>query len=241
MAAQYIHLTLIMFSPINFRIQVIHSYFCVFLLTIAITASVTIVSSAQHSDKIESKELSDSLQSRFEIGIAGGLSLNQFTKGQPHTSTNTGYAAGLSINYKLYKDISLQLEANSLQQGGRTVTFKDDTRIGLPESLETKNVKNSSYAVNSIDIPLLVNYTFNIKQQWKPSVYVGGSYAYTYNVTGYYQKTGDLLPGEDIIATVSGKQNSTSSFKHSRANLIVGGSVKLPILQNYRCLSICDT
>jgi len=201
-----------------------------FLSAFIITALLTDIAAAQHVEKNKNNNSApDSLKKRFEIGINGGVSLNQFTKGQPHTSLNTGYTAGLSVNYKLFKNISLQLEVNSLQQGGRMLRFIDDTRIGLPESFETKNVTNSSYALNSIEIPLLINYTFKIKPTWAPSIYVGGSYAHTYNVTENYQKTGDLLPGEDIIATASGSRNVTSSFNGGRINLIVGANIKLPL------------
>ncbi|KIO76452.1 hypothetical protein TH53_15050 [Pedobacter lusitanus] len=134
------------------------------------------------------------------------------------------------------KGISLQLEVNVLQQGGRMIRFKDDTRIGLPESFETKNVKNSSYKLNSIEIPLLINYTFKIKPLWKPSIYAGASYSYTYNVNETYQKTGNLLPGEDIIATVSGSQNATNLFNASRLNLIVGANLKLPLTSKFLLL-----
>ncbi len=214
----------------NSHPQVALKIYSISLLTFIITSVLTNITAAQNVKKnVKSNVAPDSLENRFEIGITGGLSLNQFTKGQPHTSLNTGYTAGLSVNYKLFKNISLQLEANSLQQGGRMLLFRDDTRLGLPESFETKNVTNSSYALNSIEIPLLINYTFKIRPTWSPSVYVGGSYAHTYNVTESYQKTGDLLPGEDIIVTASGSKNVTSSFNGGRINLIVGANIKLPL------------
>jgi len=211
------------FLKTPFHIPAIYNIANIFLLTFASITFLTNVAIAQN------KEAQDSLKNRIEIGAAGGFSLNQFTTGQPHTGSNMGYAAGLSVNYKLYKDISVQLELNSLQQGGRMIRFKDDTRIGLPESFETKNVTNSSYTLNSIEVPLLINYTFKIKPSWKPSAYIGASYAYTFNVTERYQKTGNLLPGEDIIATVSDSQNATSSFNASRLNFIIGANLKLPL------------
>jgi len=172
---------------------------------------------------------SGSNTSKFEIGIAAGASFNDFSKGQPHTGSNTGLTAGLSLNFKVYKNFSLQLEANYLQQGGSMLLFRDDTRIGLPESLDTKNVTNSTYKLNTLDVPLLLNYSFNIKQTWKPTIYAGGSYGYTFDVQEKYQKTGDLLPGEDIIATVSETRNATSNFNASRASFIAGANLKLPL------------
>jgi len=196
--------------------------------TLALTLVLINVSNGQ-GIKTSKSNTTDTVASRFEIGVNGGISFNQFTKGQPHASQNTGYTAGLSIHYKLYKNFSIQLEANALQQGGRLIQYIDLTWMGLPESFQTKNVTNSSYALNSIDIPVLINYTLNLKQNWKPSLYIGGSYSYTYNVTENYQKTGDLLPGEGIISTVSSSRNSTSRFNTNRANLIVGANVKLPL------------
>jgi hypothetical protein len=173
---------------------------------------------------------------KFELGIAGGISLNNFTHGQPQTGSNTGYTAGLSVNYRFYKELSVQVEANFLQQGGQLLTFKDDTRYGLPENFLTKNVKNSSISLNGLEIPLLVKYNFKLKQTWKPALYVGGSYIYNYNATDHYQKTGDLLPGEDVIATVSDHQNVTSQYNESRLNFIVGANVHLPLFDNIKLL-----
>lgn len=200
-----------------------------FITTLLFSGSLSAQSSADNKEK----DTLSATVNKLEIGIAAGPSFNRFTKGQPNTGQNTGYTAGISLNYKLYKQFSLQAEANFLQQGGTTITFKDDTRIGLPESFETKHVKNSSYAINSIEIPLLVNYTFEIKQAWKPSLYAGASYAYAYNVTESYKKTGDLLTGEDIIATVSDTKDASSEFKSSRLNLVVGANLKLPLTSRF--------
>lgn len=221
-----------MLSPIKIKFiaQAILKLPLLFLLTTTLIFFLTNIALAQESEKNNNPiKFQDSLKNRLEVGIATGLSLNHFSKGQPQTGSNTGYTAGISVNYKLVKGISLQLEVNSLQQGGSMIRFKDDTRFDLPESFETKNVKNSSYKLNSIEIPLLINYTFKIKPLWKPSIYVGGSYAYTYNVNESYQKTGNLLPGEDIIATVTASQNATNLFNASRFNLIAGANLKLPL------------
>ena len=210
------------------KLPVIPKISCSIVLAIAIAFSSGSDAAAQNS-KPENVAAEDTVQHRIEIGAGGGITLNQFSKGQPHVSQNTGYIAGLSVNYKVFNNFSLQLEVNATQQGGRLLQFVDRTWIGLPESFETKNVTNSSYALNAIDIPLLVNYTFALKTTWKPSLYVGGSYSYTHNVTEHYQKTANLLPGEDIIATASGSKSSTSRFTTNRANLIVGANIKLPL------------
>lgn len=228
-----------MFSLFNTNRQkkAISRIFCISLLAFTATSFLAPAASAQtNSTNEKTNQPSDTLQNRFEIGLAGGLSVNQFSKGQPHMGSNSGYTAGLSLNYKLFKSFSLQLEANFLQQGGRMILFKDDTRIGLPESIETKNVTNSSYTLNSVEIPVMVHYTFAIKQAWKPSVYIGGSYANTFNVRERYQKTGDLLPGEDIIATISGSKNSSQGFNTSKLNFIVGANLKLPLTSRLQLL-----
>ena len=173
---------------------------------------------------------------KFEVGFAGGLSVNRFSRSQPQTGFNVGYTTGLSFGYRVYNGFSVQAEVNFLQQGGQLVTFKDDTQLGLPESFSTKNVKNSSISLNSLEFPLLFKYTFPIKQTWKPAVYIGGSYAYNYNATDNYQKTGNLLPGEDLIATVTDRQNSTHLYNKGRVNLVLGGSVQLPLYKRFKLL-----
>jgi hypothetical protein len=201
-----------------------------FVLTSLSFLLVTSTAKAQTSLKVPaSSQTAVSDTSRFELGIAAGASFNDFSKGQPHTSSNTGFTGGLSLNYKFYKNFSIQLEVNYLQQGGRMLLFKDDTRIGLPENLDNKNVTNSNFKLNTLDVPVFLNYSFKIKQAWKPSIYVGGSYGNTFNVTENFQKTGDLLPGEDIIATVSGTRNATSEFNSSRISFIAGANLKLPL------------
>lgn len=170
------------------------------------------------------------------LGAAGGASFNRFASGQPHTGYNVGASGGFLANYNIAKHISLQLEANFLQQGGQLLLFRDDTKNGLPESIDTKNVTNSSYLLNSIEIPLSVHYTFPINQTWQPSIYVGGNYAYTLSVTEKYQKTGNLLPGEDVIATVSGSRAVKGSFNSVRLGLLAGANVMLPINSNLKLL-----
>lgn len=174
--------------------------------------------------------------SRIEIGLAGGLSLNRFSEGQPQTGVSVGYTGGVSLNYKMYQQWSIQIEANFLQQGGQLITFKDDTRLGLPEMFSTKNVRNSSVSFNSFEIPLLLQYAFKLKQSWYPQLYFGGSYAYNVNATDHYRKTGNLLPGEDIIATVEDSENVTTLFKRERINLIVGANVHLPLCRGVKML-----
>ncbi|WP_374950388.1 porin family protein [Mucilaginibacter sp.] len=189
------------------------------------------VSLAQNKTNESKAQVPASKQSgKFEFGITGGAVLNKFTNNQPQTGYNTGYNAGLFINYTLYKGLSLQAEANLLQQGGQLITFKDDTRFGLPESIETKNVTTSSVKLNSIEIPLLVKYTFKVKQTWMPAIYAGGSYAYLYNATDHYKKTGDLLPGEDFIATITDSRTVTNQYDKNRFNFIAGASIKLPLV-----------
>ncbi|RYE27281.1 MAG: PorT family protein [Sphingobacteriaceae bacterium] len=194
------------------------------------------LSAAQQQVKKQQSKSAFFSTDHLEVGASGGLSLNSFATAQPQAGSNTGVVGGLSANYKFFKGLGLQLETNFLQQGGQLISFKDDTRYGLPESFETKNVKNSSYILNSIEIPLLANYTFNLKQTWKPTVYTGASFAHTFNVTENYQKTGDLLAGEDIIATAHGSQNVTGVFKSNRLNFIVGANVKLPLYAKLKLL-----
>jgi hypothetical protein len=200
-----------------------------------ITASTLLFSSsavAQNKNKASKatrNSNTETVWNRFELGIAGGLSVNKMITGQSHGGYNVGYSAGLSLHYPVYHGLGLQLEVNSMQQGGQLIKFKDDTRLGLPENFQTKNVRNSSYQVNTLEVPLLVDYTFTIKPSWKPVIYAGASYAYTYNVTERYQKTGNLLPSQDVIATVQGSQNATSLFTDNRLNFIAGAKARLPL------------
>jgi len=55
------------------------------------------------------KKPTDSVLKRFELGVNGGLSLNKFSNGQPHMGLNTGYTAGISLNYKVFRGLYLQL------------------------------------------------------------------------------------------------------------------------------------
>ena len=176
------------------------------------------------------------LWNRFDAGINGGFAINKFTSSQAHAGYNTGYTAGVSLIYKAYKNFGLQLEVNSLQQGGQLIRFKDDTRYGLPANFQTQNVKNSSYHLNTLEIPLLINYSFKIKPDWVPVIYAGASYAYTYHVAESYQKTGNLLTGENFVATVNDSQTATSYFNSSRLNFIAGASAQLPLTGKLKLL-----
>lgn len=168
---------------------------------------------------------------KLELGISSGLTVNNFSDEQPHTGINLGYTGGLSFRYIFYKGFSLQVETNYIQKGGQLIRFKDDTRYGAPESFNSKNVKNSSFTLHSVDIPLLLNYTFKINQTWKPSIYAGGSFTYVAGATERYEKTGNLLPSEDIIATVTGYQNVVGEFEKTHYNSLIGSSIQVPFLK----------
>jgi Outer membrane protein beta-barrel domain len=175
---------------------------------------------------------------KLTVGATSGGAVNRFT-GQPQAGLNTGYTGGLFGNYEVYRNLSLQLEGNYLQQGGQLITFKDDTRYGQEESFTTKNVKNSSYKIHSVEVPLLARYAFDVQQSWRPVVYLGGSAAFNVGVTERYQKTGDLLPGEDIIATVRGHQAVEGMFEGTRFNAIAGAGLQLPLLSKLSLLVDC--
>jgi hypothetical protein len=175
---------------------------------------------------------------KLTVGAVSGGVVNRFT-GQPQTGLNTGYTGGLFANYKVPGNFSLQLEGNYLQQGGQLITFKDDTRYGQEESFSSKNVKNSSYKIHSLEIPLLVQYAFDVKQSWRPALYLGGSAALNMGVTERYQKTGDLLTGEDIVATVRGHQVVEGQFEGTRFNFVAGTSLQLPLFSKLQLLLDC--
>lgn len=190
------------------------------------------------AQQIDSTTVVDSSKASFQIGISGGLSFNSF-HGQPQTGQNTGYTFGLSLHHKLYKNLAIQVEANFLQQGGQLISFKDDTRIGMPESFFTKHVKNSSVRLNGIEIPAIIKYRISVKQTWVPAIYAGASYVYNLKAGNHYQKTGYLLPGEDIIATVQDYENVSSQYNKSRLAVIVGASLQMPLYDNiHLCLDV---
>lgn len=184
-----------------------------------------------HSQVVKKKEKNkvQDGDTKFELGFSSGLAINNFSGEQPHTGINLGFTGGMSINYLMYKRLSLQIEMNYIQKGGQLIRFKDDTRYGVPENFSSKNVKNSSYILHSLDIPLLLNYTFKIKQDWKPSIYVGGSLTYVAGSTERYEKTGDLSPGEDVIGTVTGYQNVSGEFEKIHYNSVIGSKIQLPL------------
>jgi hypothetical protein len=222
-----------LFLPIKFRSSAMRK---IVYASILCTAILFLVPNLCKAQRITDSTRTDRDAARFEIGISGGFSANRFASGQPHTGANTGYVAGLLLNYGIYKHFNIQLEANFLQQGGRLLSFKDDTRYGLPESFSTKNLKNSSVILNSLDIPLLLRYVFPLRKDWQPALYLGGSYSYNFNVTEHYQKTGYLLPGEDIVATVADTENVTSMYNRNRLNVIVGADLRLPLFSTVKLL-----
>ena len=211
----------------------IHKLFSAFIFCFALPFLFSDHAKAQGIIDSADVQFSDS---KFEIGVAGGLAVNKFSNGQPQTGTNTGYAAGLLLTYHVHQQWSVQVEASFVQQGGQLLSFKDDTRFGLPESFTTKNVKNSSVHLNSLNIPLLLRYTISLEKDWKPALYLGGSYAYNFNATERYQKTGNLLPGEDIITTVSDSDDLTSRYNKDRLNFILGADLRLPLFSNVKLL-----
>lgn len=171
---------------------------------------------------------------RFQVGAAAGANLNFFTAEQPQTGFSAGINAGASVQYRLPHRFTAQVEVNYLQQGGQILRWKDDTRFGMPDLFTFKNVKNSYYTLHSLELPVLLKKSFFLSRLgWTPSVYAGGSVAFTLSATERYRKTGNMLEGEYIPATVTGYQDAQLQFEEYRYNGIVGAALEVPLSRNW--------
>ena len=206
---------------------------CSIYLGIFATSISLLQSQAAVAQQVTTIADRDSTKTLIQLGLSAGVSFNSFN-GQPQSGQQNGYTIGVSAFHEFYKNLGVQVELNWLQQGGQLISFKDDTRIGLPESFSTKNVRNSSVSLNGVEVPVLIRYSFPLKKAWFPAVYGGASYVYNANAVDHYQKTGSLLPGEDIIATVTDTETLSSQYKTSRANMIVGAVVQMPLFDRIK-------
>jgi hypothetical protein len=162
--------------------------------------------------------------SKWGWGIQNGLSLNSFNYELPHTGINVGYTGGFFIERNLGKNFYTRVTVGYTGAGGELVTFKDDTRYGMDPMFSFKNVKQSSYLLQSVDTYIDFIYKRKTASNWSYYLGVGGGMANKFGEFEQYDKTGEFIPG--IYGTVHNKQ-FTNRFENYwfNGNGLIGISV----------------
>ncbi len=152
----------------------------------------------------QQKKVADTARIKWRIGFVNGVSLNYFTAEQPHTGYAAGYAAHITGDWFVAKNLFIRVTTGYTGYGGQLVTFKDDTRYGFEPLFAFKNTKQSQYILHAIDNWLGLNYQIPSKQTWKCNIGLGAGMAINVGEYEQYTKTGEFIPG--IYGTVYGNQ-----------------------------------
>jgi hypothetical protein len=163
--------------------------------------------------------------SSLTFGLKAGAAISTFSHEQPHAGAKFGYTAGGFANYS-FGTVSLQLEANYLQQGGTLFTYYDETRFGAESNFFTVNQKHSNVTLHNIEVPLLFSVALPA-QGFTPRIYAGPSVAFTIYAEDNFEKTGKTY--NDLIVTAYGKDNVTSTYEFFQVGAVGGLGVSIPM------------
>ena len=116
-------------------------------------------------------------EAQLSIGARGGITVSSFANSSPHTTVTQGYDIGLFAALPLSEGLSLQVEAELIQQGGHLVTVEDYTRIGADPVLYPFPIKvrDSKVTINNINIPLLLKLRLISSASLNILLNIGGS------------------------------------------------------------------
>jgi hypothetical protein len=153
---------------------------------------------------------SDSLMNKYSLGIIGGINFadmdfpnNQGSDAQEVT-TLPGFASGVVFDIRLSEKFYAHIEPMYLQKGGK-----------IEEGTDPANQPEGQINISSIEIPLLIKYTFG--DRIKPYLVVGPTVGYNLKSEIEFDLTGLIFKGD--------LDEVTESFDFG---LTFGGGLQVP-------------
>ncbi len=158
---------------------------------------------------------------KMSYGPKVGISLNSFNQNfEKITKCKFGLAGGGFFQYQVLDYLAASVEVLYIQQGAVDV---EPTLIYFPNSPmlivndEPKNVK-TNITLHNIDIPVLVNYTFNSSK-----IFIGGAISTNLKAEATNRVFYEMNNGPTKV-TIS-KDDVTSRFKYNDYAVIIGGGI----------------
>ncbi len=161
-------------------------------------------------------------------GVKAGAAISYFSANQPHTGVRAGTTAGIFGNYGINEKLSLQLEANYLQQGGSFVRYFDENALQTEGILYYASATSSNITLHNIEIPLLAQYELTGGEGFSAKLFAGPSYARTIAAWEKYERSGTLR-ATGLLGTASGEENVTSEYQSGQFGAVAGMAFEVPM------------
>lgn len=170
-------------------------------------------------------------EAQLSIGAKGGITVSSFSNTSPHTTVTQGFDIGFFAALPLSDALSVQFEAELLQQGGHLVTVEDLTRIGANPLLYPFPIKvrDSKITINNVNIPVMLTYTLISSASLNIVLNVGGSAGI--NVFTHAKET-VTAPSADAMTYVTFNESNgiTREYELWQFTALGGVSFEIPML-----------
>lgn len=166
----------------------------------------------------------------LKLGFGGkfGTTLSSFTNQQPYTNQAQGITAGGFVRYGLTDALSVQLEANYFQQGGRLTNFDIPSMYG---SYDWYNLEasNQYLRMHNIEVPLLAQYKFSFN---KLAIIgqLGPSFGYNMHSGVISEQT--AFNSGVYPTSYTDEKNVTSKVNALQYSITAGISIEYPLIKN---------
>jgi hypothetical protein len=169
---------------------------------------------------------SSGLDLRF--GGKFGTTLSSFTNQQPYTNQAQGLTAGGFVRYGLTDALTVQLEVNYFQQGGRLTNFDVPSMYGSIDWYDME-VSNQYLRMHNIEVPLLAQYTLTFN---KLSVVGQLGPSFGYNVHSGVISDQTAFNTGAYPRNYSDEKNVTSKINALQYSITAGISIEYPLIKD---------
>ena len=170
-------------------------------------------------------------EAQLSYGAKGGITVSSFSNTSPHTTVTQGFDIGLFAALPLSEALSIQFEAELLQQGGHLVTVEDYTRLGANPLLYPYPIKvrDSKITINNINVPLMLKYRLISSASLNILLNVGGSAGI--NVYTHAKET-ITAPSADALVYVTFNESNgiTREYELWQFTVLGGLSFEVPLV-----------
>ncbi|MBI9054438.1 MAG: PorT family protein [Bacteroidales bacterium] len=176
----------------------------------------------------QENEGSSSILENINYGVKFGTTITQFTNQQPHTTIKQGITAGLLAGYNLNDYLSLQLELNYLQEGGRLLSIEHSWDLNRSSWYLIKT-DNQNITLHNLDIPIMLKYSYSLGTS-KIFIVLGPALGINFNSSIKHETT--VLSDAGNTSTYTETENITNSVERYNVGISAGLGFEIPVLIN---------
>lgn len=157
-----------------------------------------------------------------------GTTLSSFTNQQPYTNQAQGITAGGFVRYGLTESLSVQLEINYFQQGGRLTKFDVPSMYGSADWYDLE-ASNQYLRMHNIEVPLLAQYKYSFD---KLDVIGHFGPSFGYNMHSGVRSEQTAFNSGIYLRNYTEEKDITSKINAFQYSITAGISLEYPLIKN---------